>query len=101
VKCPGCHQDAISPGAKLRVALRSQVRCPACGVQVQFGLWPRIVHTLVGDLSLLLGFVVSYQLSVPAPFVLSIAWWIALGLALPLSEREASEEESKKDERKV
>ena len=83
--CPGCQEPSISAGAKLRVALRMQVRCPACGFQVKLGLWPRLIHTLIGDLSLLAGLALSFQSASPAPFALSIGWWAALGLALPIS----------------
>ena len=94
MECPGCHGDEISARAKLRVALRSQVRCPACGVQVRLSLWPRVVHSVVGDLSVALGFAASLWTQAPAALVLSIAWWLALSLAMPMQAGGNQDEES-------
>lgn len=89
MQCPGCHANVITPAARLRIALRAQVRCPACGVQVRLSFWPRILHTVVADLSVVAGFVTSIQLAVPGPLVLSIAWWVALSLVVPASAAHA------------
>ena len=83
MQCPGCGGPTIAATAKLKIALRAQVRCPACGVQVRLSLWPRIAHAVLGDLALLAGFVLAWRLEMPGPLVLAIAWWLVLSLAMP------------------
>ena len=83
--CPGCQEPAFSAGTKLRVALRAQVRCPSCGFRLRLGPWPRCIQTLIGDLALVAGFAIAFQVASPTPFALSVGWWAALALALPTS----------------
>jgi len=68
----------------LAVALRMQAECPACGVAVRFGLWPRIVHTLLGDAVLVAGTVGAFVWQAPSLVPLAGTSWLSLSLLLPL-----------------
>jgi hypothetical protein len=88
-RCPGCDRAAIPLFAKLSAAVRSNVRCPGCGVSVGLSLWPRIIHLVLGELAVALGAVAAFGLETPVFLVLASASWFGFGLALPLSERTA------------
>ena len=84
MRCPGCTQNVVTLGSRLRVAMRVQTRCPACGVAIRFGFWPRLVHSLFGDAMLLGG--IAGALFWQAPFLMPLAAgsWLTLALLLPV-----------------
>jgi hypothetical protein len=56
-----------------------------CGVQVRLTGWPRRLHTLTGDLSLVAGLALAFLWMAPWPVAVAIGWWTTLALVLPLS----------------
>ena len=90
MRCPGCHEQTISIGAKVRVALRANVECPACGIAVRLGQRSRLVQTLAGEAVLLLGFASALYFGMPALLVASAACWLGFAIALPLTEGPAA-----------
>jgi len=87
LQCPGCHQNSLSVRDRLSVALRMQVECPACGVAVRFGLWPRVVHSLLGDAVLVGGIVGAFVWQAPSLVPLAATSWVSLSLLLPLEAK--------------
>jgi len=74
----------LSARHRLLVAVRAQARCPACGVSIRFGFWPRLVHTLFGDAVVLSGFVAGLWLKSPLLLPLAASSWFSLALFLPI-----------------
>ncbi len=87
--CPECGKS-IPIHWKLFVAARRNVECPACGVAILFGYWPRLVHTLVGDLVLLVAFAASLWLGLPSLLVLAAGSWVGFALTLPVRAKKPS-----------
>jgi len=84
MRCPGCGEDSLSGKDRLRVALRAQTRCPACGIAIHFGFWPRLVHSLFGDAALLTGAAGAFFWEAPFLLPLAASSWVSLALLLPI-----------------
>jgi hypothetical protein len=78
---------AIPLSSRLRLAARRNVACPACGISLRFGSWPRVVHVIFGDLAIAGGFVASVLLGMPVLFFLALGSWGLLAAALPIETR--------------
>jgi len=84
VRCPGCDEDALRLRDRLRVAARAQVYCPACGVAIRLGFWPRIVHLVFGDAVVIAGFVGAFVLQSPLVLGLASSSWIVAAMVVPI-----------------
>jgi hypothetical protein len=84
MQCPGCHQDALSIRHRLRVALRARTLCPACGIVIRFGFWPRLLQSLLGDAVVLGGAAAALWLQAPFWIPLAVTSWSSFALLLPL-----------------
>ena len=84
MQCPGCGQPAVRVRDRLLAAARAEARCPACGVVIRFGFWPRLAHVVFGDLLLLAGVGAAFYWQAPFFVVLSAGSWISLAVLLPL-----------------
>jgi Zn ribbon nucleic-acid-binding protein len=82
--CPGCNQNSLKKRHRLLVAVRAQARCPACGIAIRFGFWPRVVHSLFGDALLLAGFIGALLWQAPFVLLLASTSWLSLALLLPV-----------------
>lgn len=83
VACPSCS-GTITRSSTLvltRQILRSDFRCPHCGVALQFPVWYMRSLVLLG---LVIGFVLTWQLGGPRDWVFGIIPWAALLLYLPV-----------------
>lgn len=65
--------------------MRANVTCPACGVAIQFGFWPRAAHFVVGLAVLVAGLVTALKLGQPTPLVLAASAWFGFALLLPVA----------------
>ena len=99
MECPGCHENRIPLHAKLRVAARRSVSCPACGATLRFQRLPRMVHAIVGDGLLLAGAAGSLLLQAPIWLLLSGGVWTILALSLPLSAHHEADDSGESQER--
>ena len=88
-QCPGYHEPAIPVLSRLFAAVRTNVRCPACGVSFSLSRWPRVVHLALGEAAVAVGFVASLMLETPLYLGLAAVSWFGFGIALPLSESDA------------
>ncbi len=84
LRCPGCHQNALRSRHRLLTAVRAQSRCPACGIAIRFGFWPRLIHSLFGDAVLLGGVVGAFLWQAPFLLPLAASSWLSLALFLPV-----------------
>jgi hypothetical protein len=83
VQCPGCCQNSLSVRHRLWIAARAGASCPACGVAIRLGFWPRVAQTLFGEGLLLLGVVGAFALQAPFLIALASGSWLSLALLLP------------------
>lgn len=90
-RCPGCRENALRVRDRVRVAARANARCPACGIAIRFGTWPRIVHTLFGDAMLLGGLLGGFILQAPFFLFLASGSWLSLALLLPVESARRGE----------
>lgn len=84
MRCPACEKQTLKVRDRLRVAARAQVRCPACGVAIRLGFWPRLVHLLLGDAVLVGGFVGALALQSPLVLGLASTSWVVVALIVPI-----------------
>lgn len=82
--CPGCDEDSLRVRQRVLVAARAQVRCPACGVAIRFGFWPRAIQSLFGEVFLLAGFLSALLYQSPFLLPLAAGSWLSLALLLPV-----------------
>jgi len=66
------------------VGVRARARCPACGIAIRFGFWPRLIHSIFGDLVLIAGFLGALFWQAPFILVAASTSWISLALFLPI-----------------
>ena len=84
MRCPSCDENALSVRQRLLVAARAQSQCPACGVAIRFGFWPRLVHVLLGDAILVVGAIGAYVWDAPFLVPLALGSWLSLAVLLPV-----------------
>lgn len=84
MQCPACCQNSLGVRQRLRIAARAQSRCPACGIAIRFGFWPRLFQTLFGEAFLLLAVAGTFFWQAPIVVVLATSSWLSLALLLPV-----------------
>jgi hypothetical protein len=95
--CPGCRASTLSVKDRLLIALRAEVRCPACGVAIRFGLGPRILHSIFGDAFLIAGAIGAFMWRAPFVMMLACASWLSLSLLLPIEPDSNDHDEGAKE----